>query len=85
MAIADDPRIDPRIKASVILTGGSFGLALQIDLTEPIGVSLAAPRTRPGSRPAVTSTDMQSILFSASRPGAVLREAEQRGLPVDRG
>ena len=63
-------------------TLGSLGLALQVDLTEPIGVSPLPRRTRPGQRPALESVDVAAVLFAPTRPGAVLREARARRLPV---
>jgi hypothetical protein len=67
------------------LTSGSFGLAVQIDLTDPVGVTPAPRRTRPGQRPALESRDVVSVLFAPTRPGAVLREARGRGIDVGAG
>lgn len=64
------------------LTLGSYGLALQVDLTDPTPVGLVPRRTRPGQRPTTELVEVQSILFTPSRPGAVLREAAARRLPV---
>lgn len=64
------------------LTLGSFGLALQADLTEPTPVTLIPRRTRPGQRPTADTVEVQSVLFTPTRPGAVLREAAARRLPV---
>ncbi len=61
---------------------GALGLVLQVDLNEP---TLAAPvprRTRPGQRPSLETIEIDSLLFAPSRPGALLREARARRLPV---
>jgi hypothetical protein len=55
------------------LTAGALGLALQIELTEPL------PAT--GTRPAATM-ELASFLVAPSRPGEVLRAAHARRLPV---
>jgi hypothetical protein len=60
------------------LTVGALGLALEIDLVAPQEVALLeAGRTGP---PPTISVDQ--VLFTPSRPGALLREARARGLPV---
>jgi hypothetical protein len=63
-------------------TLGARGLVLQVDLTEPTPVTPLPPRTRPGQRPALESVEVRSMLFAPTRPGAVLREARARKLPV---
>jgi hypothetical protein len=49
------------------VTGRALGLVLEVQLTE---VSK------------VRSVDTDRLLFSPARPGALLREARERGLPV---
>jgi hypothetical protein len=58
------------------LTAGSPGLALQLDLREPLQV---APRR--GAR-ALDVVDVAHLRFTPSRPGALLTEAERRRVPV---
>jgi hypothetical protein len=59
------------------LTAGSLGPALQADLDEPITVVPASRSGRP-----LEQQDVVSFLFAPSRPGAALREAARRRLPV---
>lgn len=58
------------------LTQGAFGLALALDLAEPVMVSPRRPdkvvRVEPARR----------LLFTPTRPGLVLREAAERRLPI---
>jgi len=63
-------------------TLGAFGLVLQVDLTETTPVTPLPRRTRPGQRPALDTVEVRSLLFAPTRPGAVLREARARKLPV---
>ncbi len=64
------------------LTLGAPGVALEIDLTEPVAIS-ARPARRPGQKPApVESQDVEAVLVTPSRPGVVLLEAAERRLPV---
>ena len=63
-------------------TLGATGLALQVDVSEPIEVTPVPRRTRPGQRPKPQPARIDSLLFSPTRPGAVLREAARRRLPV---
>jgi hypothetical protein len=92
MALTDPVLIPNRMVASlgpaatdsdaVDYTLGARGLVLQVDLTEPTPVTPLPRRTRPGQRPPLESLEVQSILFAPTRPGAVLREARRRRLPV---
>ena len=68
-ADADSPALD--------LTQGAPGLALELALTEEVPIL----RTRPGRRLG-EAVSPSRLLFTPTRPGAVLREAEERGLPV---
>jgi hypothetical protein len=61
---------------AVDLTQAALGLALELDLTEPMEV---APR-RPDRQLQVES--VERILFTPTRPGALLTEAARRRLPV---
>lgn len=62
------------------LTANALGLALELHLTEPEEISLAPPR---GSGVTlVDSTEVEAVMVTPSRPGAVLAEARRRGLPV---
>jgi hypothetical protein len=62
------------------LTLGAFGLALEIDLTEPLPFS-PSPRRRLRTHDEVVSEDIESFLFTPTRPGLVLAEAAERRLP----
>ena len=63
-------------------TLGSYGLALQVDLAETFPATPIPRRTRPGQRPSLEAIEIDSLLFTPSRPGAVLREASARKLAV---
>lgn len=68
-ADADSPALD--------LTQAAPGLALELALTEEVPIL----RTRPGRRLG-EAVSPSRLLFTPTRPGAVLREATERGLPV---
>jgi hypothetical protein len=57
----------PRDSTATDVTGRALGLVLELQLTE-------ASKVR--------SVDTDRLLFSPARPGALLREARERGLPV---
>lgn len=59
------------------LTQAAPGLGLELALTEEVPLV----RSRPGQRLGEATTASR-LLFTPTRPGAVLREAEARGLPV---
>ena len=59
------------------LTQRAPGLALQVDLTEPLPVSLYRPRA---DRPETATVGR--LLFTPTRPAHVLDAAEERHLPV---
>jgi hypothetical protein len=71
-------RVGPALAdtAATDLTAGALGLALQVDLSEP---TMTAPASRRGPAEPV---ELTSFLVTPSRPGAVLREARRRRLPV---
>jgi hypothetical protein len=60
------------------LTAGALGLALEIDLREPIEVGVTR-RRRAASGDTVVA---QRLLFTPTRPAALLAVAEERRLPV---
>ncbi len=60
------------------LTGGTAGNAVEVNTRESVTV-LLRPR-RPGET--ATAIHLTGFLVSPSRPGAVLRRLQQRGLPV---
>ena len=62
------------------LTAGAAGLALQVDFALPVSVT----PTEPGDE-AVEMVAITQCLFTPSRPGHVLAEAERRKIRVDRG
>lgn len=59
---------------AIDLTQGALGLALQLDLTEPLDV---APRSA-SRRAEAEVRKVTTILFTPTRPGAVLAEARRR-------
>ena len=65
----------------VSLTLGATGLALEIDLGEPIAMSPTPVRRRRVSQ-SVVSEDVDALLFTPTRPGRVLAAAAERHLPV---
>ena len=60
------------------LTAGALGLALQVSLAEPLAI--APLRTTHASTTEVV--EVVDVLVTPTRPGAVLREADARGLPL---
>jgi hypothetical protein len=58
------------------LTAGATGLAVEIDLSEAVPVALRR------GRGAAETAELTSFLVAPSRPGAALREARRRRLPV---
>lgn len=58
------------------LTQRAAGLAILLDLTEVLPVTVAVGRGEVGS------FDTQHLLFTPTRPGALLAEAAQRRIPV---
>ncbi|MCB1248504.1 MAG: hypothetical protein R2699_12990 [Acidimicrobiales bacterium] len=63
------------------LTAGAAGLALEARFVDPIVVS-PRPGRRPGTGAVVEPVDAAAILFTPTRPGRLLAEAERRRLPV---
>jgi hypothetical protein len=55
---------------------GSLGLALELVLTEKV------PMVRASGRKDALSGASARLLFTPTRPGRVLAEAETRGVPV---
>jgi hypothetical protein len=62
------------------LTAGALGVALHAKFNEPQPVLTAAARRAGASL--ISSQDIDAVLFAPTRPGAVLREARDRRLPV---
>lgn len=69
-ALAGTPARDLSAKAA--------GLMLECELTDPAPLGLRTP----GAEAAAELTDVRRFLFTPSRPGALLDEAERRKLPV---
>ncbi|MDQ3681333.1 MAG: hypothetical protein M3378_12490 [Actinomycetota bacterium] len=67
----------PAGSESLDLTQGAPGLALELVLREEATLMLAQPRNRPGR-----SVTADRLLFTPTRPGAVLREAGARRVPT---
>lgn len=63
--------------AALDLTQTALGLALELALNEEVPMQ----RTKPGRRLG-EAVSASNLLFTPTRPGAVLAEAEARGLPV---
>lgn len=63
------------------LTGGAFGLALEVRLREPASILTNAQRREAGGSLTAPGEQVDAVLVAASRPGAVVREAAGRGLP----
>jgi hypothetical protein len=57
------------------VTGKALGLALELRLTERSSLGLVT-----STRGASTTVETDRVLFTPARPGALLREARQRGL-----
>jgi hypothetical protein len=66
----------PADGAATDLTMRALGLALELDLVEPTEI---APRQ---ADRVLRLEPVQQVLFSPTRPGAVLGEAARRGIPV---
>lgn len=67
----------PADTAALDLTSAAPGLALELRLTEEVPIMRSKPGRRLGE-----AASPAALLFTPTRPGAVLREAEARGLPV---
>ena len=67
----------PADTAALDLTQRSPGLALELRLAAEVPLPVAVPRSR---QP--VATPAQALLFTPTRPGAVLAEARRRRLPV---
>lgn len=63
------------------LTAGALGLALQVDLTEPTEIA-PRPKERAGGA-GLETVEVQAILFTPARPGALLSTAGTRRIVVD--
>lgn len=64
------------LSGAVDLTAGAPGLVLLVELAAPAKVGIRLPSGE------IQERDEQRLLFTPSLPGLLLREAEQRGLPV---
>lgn len=63
------------------LTGGAAGLALEVRLTEPTTILTAAARRAAGGSLTAPGIDIDAVLVTPSRPGAVMVDAADRRLP----
>jgi hypothetical protein len=70
-------RAAPADTDSLDLTLGAAGLALELLLTEKVPMTLVKPKERSGEAGASAR-----LLFTPTRPGAVLADAVERSLPV---
>lgn len=75
--VVEELRLAPAGTDSLDLTQGAFGLALELVLHEKVPMV----RTVPGSKGGEPGASAR-LLFSPTRPGAVLQEAAARRLPV---
>jgi hypothetical protein len=71
------PASDPLPPHALDLTARSLGLALELVLSSPLEV---APRR---SDRTVKLVAVPSVIFTPTRPGALLAEATRRRLPVE--
>ncbi len=71
------PAVAGAVDGLTDLTADAAGLVLSITTDEPLVIA----RVTPGEEPTVTESTT-GVLVSPSRPGAVLAEADARGLPV---
>ncbi|MFZ4668000.1 MAG: hypothetical protein ACOYML_01785 [Microthrixaceae bacterium] len=69
----------PADTSALDLTAGATGLVLQIDLDDPVSL---VPAVRRGA--VAEAVDTSAALIATSRPGAVLRLAEERQVRVSR-
>lgn len=58
------------------LTAGAYGRSLQVDLAEPTDIARARPGPRRGA--AIESVTVTALVFTPTRPDAVLEEARTR-------
>lgn len=63
------------------LTGGAFGLALELRTSEPTSFLTNAARREAGGSRTALGEQVSAVLVAPSRPGAVVREATARRLP----
>lgn len=75
-------RLGPAIAGSPArdLSSRAAGLLLECELTDPAPLGLR--ETSRGAKHVAEMTDIRRFLFAPTRPGALLDEAEGRGLPV---
>jgi hypothetical protein len=64
------------------LTAGALGLALELRFDRPETITPAPPRRTRADRGSLRPFDVEAVLFTPSRPGLVLAEAQRRRLPV---
>lgn len=75
-ALVETLRAAPSDSDSLDLTQGALGLALELVLTEKV------PMVRSTGRRGAESGASARLLFTPTRPGRVLAEAEERRIPV---
>ena len=75
--VVESLRPAPADTDSLDLTLGAAGLALELVLTEKVPMTLVKPRERTGEAGASAR-----LLFTPTRPGAVLADAAARSIPV---
>lgn len=76
--VVEAVRLAPADTDSLDLTKGAPGLAVELVLREKVPMVLTAPGRRGGE-----SGSSARLMFSPTRPGAVLTEAAARRLPVE--
>lgn len=64
------------------LTMGALGLAIEVRLGEPSTILTNADRRAAGGSFTAPGTEVEAVLVTPSRPGAVMRTVAERGLPV---
>lgn len=77
--LTESIRVAPANTSALDAGGGALGMAIEIRGAEPLVVSPLSRRRQALGEP----KEVDSLLISPSRPGALLAEASNRGFPVD--
>lgn len=64
------------------LTLGALGLAVRVELREPVEVLTTAARRAAGGSYTAAGESARAVLVTPSRPGLLVREAARRRLPI---
>jgi hypothetical protein len=69
------PATSPVPETAVDLSGGAYGLALEVSTREPVSFGRRVYRT-------IVNTETDRIIFTPTLPGAVLTEARIRAIRI---